>query len=61
MTRQAALFAQVTDAMAEENLAEGMPGPSLIRFVGAEDALLSNANGGARLFWNIEVDTASIN
>ena len=46
--------------MAEENLAEGMPGPSLIRFVGAEEALLSNANGGARMFWNIEVNNASI-
>lgn len=40
--------------MYEQNLLLGFPVPGLIRFVGEEDAFLSNANGGPRIFFNIE-------
>lgn len=50
---------QVLDVIYSKDLAVGMPGPTLIRFVGKEAALLSNANGGPRLFWNIEVGLLS--
>lgn len=40
--------------MREEDLYLGFPVPPLIRFVGEEDAFLSNANGAPRMFLNIE-------
>ena len=40
--------------MREEDLYLGFPVPPLIRFVGKEEAFLSNANGGPRVFLNIE-------
>ena len=40
--------------MREEDLYLGFPVPPLIRFVGEEEAFLSNANGGPRMFLNIE-------
>lgn len=45
---------QVADAMYDQNLLLGFPVPPLIRFVGAEDAFISNAHGGPRIFFNIE-------
>ena len=45
---------QVQDTMDKENFAMGFPVPPLIRFVGEEKAHLSNANGGPRVFFNIE-------
>ena len=45
---------QVHDAMYEQDLLLGFPVPPLIRFVGQEDAFISNANGGPRIFFNIE-------
>lgn len=39
---------------AGETLLMGFPVPPLIRFVGQESALISNANGGPRIFFNIE-------
>ena len=45
---------QVEAAMNEEDLFGGFPVPPLIRFVGDEEAFLSNANGGPRIFLNIE-------
>lgn len=37
-----------------QDLFLGFPVPPLIRFVGQEQAFLSNANGGPRIFLNIE-------
>jgi len=48
------LGVQVGRAMYEENLLLGFSVPPLIRFVGEEEAFLSNANGGPRIFFNIE-------
>ena len=40
--------------MYDDDLLLGFPVPPLIRFVGNEEAFLSNANGGARIFFNLE-------
>jgi hypothetical protein len=40
--------------MYDDDLLLGFPVPPLIRFVGEEEAYLSNANGGPRIFFNIE-------
>lgn len=45
---------QVQDAIAARNLDAGFRIPGLIRFIGQEKALLSNANDAPRMFINIE-------
>lgn len=40
--------------MHTQDLRLGFPVPPLIRFVGREEALISNTNGGPRIFLNIE-------
>ena len=47
-------LAQVVGAVTSQDLAGGFVVPPLLRFVSAEDAYLSNTNGGARMFFNIE-------
>jgi hypothetical protein len=46
--------AQVVAAVTQQDLASGFVVPPLLRFVSAEGAYLSNANGGPRMFLNIE-------
>lgn len=47
-------LAQVVGAVTSQDLAGAFVVPPLLRFVSAEEAYLSNANGGARMFFNIE-------
>ena len=47
-------LAQVVGAVTSQDLAGGFVVPPLLRFVSAEEAYLSNTNGGARMFFNIE-------
>ncbi|KAK9796706.1 hypothetical protein WJX73_006743 [Symbiochloris irregularis] len=44
----------VHDAIQEQDLGIGFRIPGLIRFVGQEEAWLSNANGAPRMFFNLE-------
>lgn len=45
---------EIADIMYSEDLLLGFPVPPLIRFVGQEEAYLSNTNGAPRIFFNIE-------
>ena len=45
---------QVVNEASSKSLGDGFRVPALIRFIGNEQAYLSNAHGGPRMFVNLE-------
>ena len=45
---------QVVNEASSKNLGDGFRVPALIRFIGSEEGYLSNAQGGPRMFVNME-------